>query len=187
MSEENQAQKRGKGGAKAVYILGFSTVFLAMAGTIVYLLVSRQTEQPETMQEQREELRDVVVTEDNVDDLIKQMEEEAKAYTPPGYYEVEMNFEWHFATGDAVSEDAYVGNPATNTNAVYFDLFLAEDEENPIYQSPVIPLGGSLKDIALDVPLEAGTHDCVLVYHLVDDDQNTLSTLRVSVTVIIEG
>lgn len=98
-----------------------------------------------------------------------------------------MNYEWHFATGDTVSEDAYVENLATNTNAVYFDLFLLEDEENAIYQSPVIPLGSSLENVLLDTLLEAGTYDCVAVYHLIDEDQNTLSTLRVTVTVIIEG
>lgn len=182
MSTENQTQKGKKGGAKAVGIILLAALFLVMAGTIIYLLMSRQPEEKE-----EEVRRSVVVTPDNVEEVINQLEQRAsEEFTAPGYYTLWMNYEWHFATGDAVSQDAYVENLATNTNPVYLDLFLVEDEENAIYQSPVIPLGSSLQNIALDTPLEAGTYDCVAIYHLVDDDQNTLSTLRVTVTVIIE-
>lgn len=181
MSTENQTQKGKKGGAKAVGIILLVVLFLAMAGVIAYLLMARQPEEKE------EERRGTVVTPDNVQEVLNEMEQRASEPVESGYYTVYMNYEWHFASGDAVSEDAYVENLATNTNAVYLDLFLAEDEENAIYQSPVIPLGSSLENIALDTPLEAGTYDCVAVYHLIDDDQNTLSTLRVTVTVIIEG
>ncbi|HBN55712.1 MAG TPA: hypothetical protein DD414_02965 [Lachnospiraceae bacterium] len=181
MSTVNQTQKEKKGGRKAVGIMILAAIFLVMAGTIIYLWMSRQPEEKE------KERRNVVVTPDNVQDVIAEMEQRAtEERVESGYYTVNMNYEWHFATGDAVSEDAYVENLETNTNAVYLDLFLLEDEENAIYQSPVIPLGSSLQNIALDTPLEAGTYDCVAVYHLVDDDQNTLSTLRVTVTVIVE-
>lgn len=182
MSMETQTQSKKKGGARTVGIIVLVGIFLAMAGMIIYLWSSRQPEEKE------EERRSVVVTPDNVQDVISQMEQRAtEEHVESGYYTVYMNYEWHFATGDAISEDAYVENLATNTNAVYLDLFLLEDEENAIYQSPVIPLGSSLQNIALDTILEPGTYDCVAVYHLVDDDQKTLSTLRVTVTVIIEG
>jgi hypothetical protein len=97
-----------------------------------------------------------------------------------------MTNTWHFATGDAISEDAFVENKEENTNDVYFDVFLADDEENPILQSPVIPRGAELDNISLDTPLGAGTYDCVMVYHLVDEEQNTVSTLRVGITIIVE-
>ena len=147
-----------------------------MTCVIVYLLMSRKPVEKER--------RNEVITPDNVQEMIQQMEEEE--YVAPGYYTVTMNYDWHFVTGDAVSSNAYVENALENTNAVYLDLFLAEDEENAIYKSPVIPVGSSLTDIALDTPLGAGTYDCVAVYHLVDDDQNTISTLRVTVTVTVE-
>lgn len=177
MNIGNQNQEEKKGGRKARSIVILVAIILVMAGIIVYLLMSRKPAE--------EERRNVVVTPDNIEEVIQQMEEEE--YVAPGYYTVTMNFDWHFATGDAVSSDAYVENAAENTNAVYLDLFLVEDEENAIYKSPVIPVGSSLRDIALDTPLSAGTYDCVAVYHLVDDDQKTISTLRVTVTVTIEG
>lgn len=182
MSTEDRTQSKRKGGAGTVGIVFLIAVVFVMAGIIAYLLVSHQSEGDEN------ERRNIVITPDNVQEVIEQMTQTApEELTAPGYYTVWMNYEWHFASGDAVSEDAYVENLAVNTNAVYFDVFLLEDEENAVYKSPLLPLGSRLRDIALDTPLEAGTYDCVAVYHLVDDDQNTLSTLRVTVTLIVEG
>lgn len=182
-ADSKKAKKKGKkGGAKAAGIILLAVVFLAMAGMIIYLLMSRQPEK-----EEESGLRGTIVTPSNVQDVIEEMDQKTpEESVAAGYYTVRMNYEWYFATGDAVSENAYVENLSVNTNAVYLDLFLEGDEENAIYKSPVIPLGSSLQDIALDTPLEAGTYPCVAVYHLVDDDQKTLSTLRVTVTVVVE-
>lgn len=176
MSTENPNQEK-KGGKKTLGIIILVCIIVVMACVIIYLLISRKPIEKER--------RNEVITPDNVEEMIQQMEEEE--YVAPGYYTVTMNYDWHFETGDAISSNAYVENALENTNAVYLDLFLAEDEEKAIYESPVIPVGSSLTDIALDTPLDAGTYDCVAVYHLVDDDQNTISTLRVTVTVIVEG
>ena len=183
MSTANQVQSEKKGGMKTVGIVILSAIIVVLAGVIIYLIIPRQ---PEPEEDEAEGPRGTVVTPNNVQEVIDQMDQKATEPVPAGYYTVMMNYEWRFATGDAVSENAYVENLAVNTNAVYLDLFLEEDEENAIYKSPVIPLGSSLKDIVLDTPLEAGTYPCVAVYHLVDDDQQTLSTLRVTVTVIVE-
>jgi hypothetical protein len=129
--------------------------------------------------------RSVLVTEDNVEELVGQMSEEE--FVRPGYYEASMTNEWHFSSNNAVSDDAYVANVANNTNDVYFDVVLRNDESQVLYESPVIPRGGVLDQIALDTSLEAGSYDCVLIYHLIDENQNTISTLRVGITIYIEG
>ena len=46
---------------------------------------------------------------------------------------------------------------------------------------------GRLEEIAFDEPLDEGAYDCVVIYHLIDEDQNTLSTLRIALKVIVEG
>jgi hypothetical protein len=120
-----------------------------------------------------------------VDEILSDMEN--AEVVEPGYYTATMTNDWHFATGNAVSEDAYVENVTENTNDVYFDVVLAEDEDNVIYKSPIIPRGSRLENIALDTDLDAGTYNCVLIYHLVDEEQNTVSTLRVTVTITVEG
>ena len=171
-----QSNSLGKGGVVAIVVsVAVVVVLLVM---IVVLLARKKEPEEEVVR------RNVVVTQENVDEVVDEML--AQEYVEPGYYSTSMSTTWHFATGDAVSEDAYVENKAKNTNDVFFDVFLASDEENPILQSPVIPRGARLDGIALDTPLDAGTHDCVMVYHLVDDEQNTISTLRIAFTIIVE-
>lgn len=168
--QQQQQKKKGKGG------LLVAIVIIALIGVIAYPLLSRKPEP-----EPEKERRGVLVTPENVESVL----EEAEAGVPSGYYTVTMNPTWHFANGE--SSDAVVVNVEENTNDVYFDVVLVDDEEKVIYSSPIIPRGGRLEAIELDETLDAGTYDCIVIYHLVDEEQNTLSTLRVSLQIIIEG
>ncbi|SCZ76068.1 hypothetical protein [Pseudobutyrivibrio xylanivorans] len=168
----DNTNSKGSNGLKIAIAVGV-VVIIALLGVVIFLLVGRGKEEPEK--------RNVVVTQDNVEEVVQEMANED--YIEPGYYEASMSTTWTFATGSDVSDDAYVANVEGNTNDVYFDVVLAEDEDQVIYKSPVIPRGGELKNIALDTPLEAGTYDCVCIYHLIDEEQNTISTLRVGITV----
>ena len=159
---------------KKLIIVGIAIIIILLA--IIAFLIFREKED--------ESKRNVVVNRDNVEEVTEDMINQK--YIEPGYYNVVMPMEWHFKTGDAVSEDAYVENVEENTNDVYFDVFLADDESESLLESPVIPRGSEMESIALDKPLEAGTHDCVMVYHLIDEEQNTLSTLRVGFKIIVE-
>ena len=98
----------GKKGGKTVGIAILIVVILALVGVIVYLLISRQPKE--------EEQRNVVITPDNVEEVLEQMTEQGQEPVPAGYYTVTMNYEWHFPAGDAVSTDAYVENITENTN-----------------------------------------------------------------------
>lgn len=173
-----------KGGKILVYV-GIVVIILLLV-VIIVLLLSRNSNTGK--EEVQEEKRSVVITEDNAADAIKEMVEAKDEEVTPetSYYSATMNYEWRFPTGDSPSSNAYVENNTDNSTPVYFDLFLAEDENEAIYNSPVIPVGSSLSGFSLSKKLDAGSYDCVCVYHLVDDEQNTLSTLRVKVTVIVE-
>ncbi len=176
MSEDTERNKQsGQRSKIAVFIIGIAVVIFLLIVVIVLLVQGQEKKEPK---------RNVVITPDNVEEAIEDMLNEE--FIEPGYYSASMTNVWHFTDGDAISEDAFVENREENTNDVYFDVFLAEDEETPILQSPVIPRGAELNNIALDTYLEAGTYDCVMVYHLIDDDQNTVSTLRVGITIIVE-
>ncbi len=170
---KRKQKKTRKGG----FVIGVAVVIIViLIGAIIYLLLSRNTE-PE------EKRRNVVVTPENVESVLEELDDAQEA----GYYTVTMNPTWHFETGKSVSYDAVVENVEKNTNDVYFDIVLEGDENNVLYKSPVIPRGGRLEEIALDKPLDAGTYNCVVIYHLVDGDQNTLSTLRVTLEIVVEG
>ena len=186
--EANGQTGGGKGNKTIVILLGVVIVLLVGVLGVFGAMLMKSNKQNAELQEQaseKQEKRSVVVSKDNAEEIVEQMAEQE--FIEPGYYEASMTNQWHFSTGDAVSEDAYIANVETNTNDVYFDVVLADDEEHVIYKSPVIPRGGVLDEIKLDEDLEPGTYNCVLIYHLVDDDQNTVSTLRVTVTIFIEG
>jgi hypothetical protein len=80
----------------------------------------------------------------------------------------------------------YVENVTDNETPVYFDLIVDETGET-VYSSPVLELGAKLEKIKLDTPLEKGDYSCTMVYHLVDENQNTLTTVNVGVTVVVEN
>jgi hypothetical protein len=174
----NQEQsKKGKGGLVVGIVIG-SVVIIALIGVIIYLLATRNAQA-------KDEPRNVVVTEENAERVLGEIREmDEKASVAPGYYTVTMNPTWHFKE-DGTS-DAVVKNVEANTNDVFFDIVLENDEEHVLYKSPVIPRGGELRDIVFEEKLEAGTYPCVVIYHLVDENQETLSTLRVALKIIVE-
>ena len=174
MAKEEKVMGKGT----RVAFIGGGTVIAALLVTVIVLLVKGNGVAKDEVK------RNVVVNSNNVEQVAEELIKEE--YVAPGYYSTQMSTTWHFATGDAVSEDAYVKNDAGNTNDVYFDVFLESNEDEPILQSPVIPRGSELNGISLEKQLDAGTYDCVMVYHLIDDEQNTVSTLRVAFTIIIE-
>lgn len=185
MASEVRKDKKRKEGKKKVVVLAVivAIVIAVLVGIIIYLL-GKKDKTEEVAEETR---RNVVVTPDNVDEVIQQMQDNSRNGVNQGYYTITQNSTWHFKSGKAISEDAYVENVAENTNAVYFDVVMADDNEHKVLESPVIPIGSHLENIALDEELSKGTYDCVIVYHLVDDNQNTISTVSVTVTIIIEN
>ena len=172
------SKQTGKG-TKIAFAIGGIVIIALLIMIIVLLIRGKEEKAGDDGQ-----LRNVLVTQENAEEVYEEMKE----LTPEdvAYYTVTQNGEWHFTKSDEASYDAYIENSSINTTPVYFDLFLAEDESEAIYESPVIPVGESLSQVTLNRELERGTHNCVVVYHLIDEEQNTLSTLRVTVKVTIE-
>lgn len=119
--------------------------------------------------------RGTVITQDNVSEV-------ANATVQDNYYMTSMSINWHF--NGLTSKDAYVENAPENTRTVYFDLYRTDNGEI-IYSSPYIPVGEKLNGLTLDKALDDGTYETILVYHLVDDDKNELSTLSVSLKIYV--
>ena len=178
-SQERISQKFSPGSeakSKKGIIIGIScTVVVLIALVALVLVVLKPTEQTET--------RNVVVTPDNVDEVLADMENKK---TQAGQYEVTMNTTWEFEKGDSASTNAYVGNSTSNTNDVYFDIVRSDTGET-IFKSPTIPVGSHLENITLDSPLEAGTHACVLTYHLLDESGEPISKLNISLEIVVNN
>lgn len=175
-SEERISQKLSIGEKKPKRNTTAIIVVVIIAIIILVVLILFLTRQFKTNR------RNVVVTPDNLEEILSETQNQAKA----GTYEVTMNTTWHFDKGDAASSDAYVENSTSNTNSVYFDIVLSETDET-IFTSPTLPVGSHLENITLDKALEKGKHDCVLTYHLLDDNGNATSKLNLKLTIQVNG
>lgn len=129
--------------------------------------------------------RDVVVTKENVDDILSQSETPVNK-DASNYVVTMTSTEWTFKDGSSTSADSYVQNSTMNSYPVYFDIVRSDTEET-IYSSPIIPVGSHLEDFKLDKDLDAGTYDCVMTYYQVDDDQKVLSHVNLALRIIIQN
>ena len=176
--------KTGGSATRAIVIVG-GLLIVALVGVIIALvmLLNRPaTQQEAPVVEQETVGRPMLVTEDNLDEVADEMTQDEPV--PSGYYEVTMNYEWHFPDGNSPSADAYVENSTANAHAVYFDVAM-QDSGFIVYQSPVIPVGSTLRDFKLDSYLPEGTYGAVCTYYLVDDNQNVLSSVNMGVSLVI--
>ncbi|MCR5100416.1 MAG: hypothetical protein K6B41_03570 [Butyrivibrio sp.] len=103
---------------------------------------------------------------------------------PEAYYTASMNYDWHFQDSASASTDAYVENDSSNQFTVYFDLFLDSDS-SLVYSSPYIPVGETLTGITLTESLDPGDYPATCTYHLVDENNEELSTVSVGLTLHI--
>lgn len=173
-----------EGKAQPVIIVG-ALIIVALVGVIVALVLNLNREPTVIVQEpEAPEQRQFVINDDTPDEVFQEIID--APVDSPEYYQVRMNLDWHFPDGASPSPDSYVENAETNSTNVYFDLVLADTEE-VIYASPVIPLGSHLNNVTLDKDLDPGQYDCVMIYHLLDNEQRTLSTLRVALTIYVDG
>jgi len=189
MSVQSNGEKQKKKKSMGLLIFFLILLITALAVTVVFLLRKNNTDKVENIitvsdEATPKEKRNVVVNKENVDELIEELSEDDRVQ--PGNYEVVMNTTWNFEDGSSASSNAYVENAETNTNDVYFDILLADTGEN-IFKSPVLPLGSHLEDIKLDKDLKKGTYNCIIVYSLIDEEQNVLSDLRVGLVINVKN
>ena len=167
MSDEMAKENKKKGGRIALIIC---IIVIAALCIIIYLLLNKD--------EDKKERRDVVVNEDNVEEILSDLGDSV----PPGSYQVTMNSTIYICFLELFT----VENAEANENAVYFDV-VRSDTDKTIYESPIIPVGKHLNNIKLDKKLSAGTYDCVMTYHLLDDEEESISTVRVNLEIVIEN
>ncbi|MCL2839584.1 MAG: hypothetical protein FWE05_02335 [Defluviitaleaceae bacterium] len=126
--------------------------------------------------------RGTVVTEENVEELLAQMNEPSIF----DHYRVRMNNNWVFNTATSPSTNMFVENHESNPGTVFFDVVLSDTDEL-VFSSPYIPLGGSLRNITLDTALPPGEYEAIVIYHLVDEYYEVQTTVSVGVTLSIQG
>jgi hypothetical protein len=178
MSENNNAQSNASGWNQKILLAAFGVIIVVLVGVVAVLLTRPTQDSAEAVATPQ---RAVLVTEDNIEEAISDLSQPVEV---PLSYRATMTTTWRFPDGASASQNAYVENSEANTTPVYFDLVLRDSGET-LLESPIIPIGASMRNIKLDKPLAAGTYPAVVVYHLVDDEQNTLTTVHMGVTLVI--
>ena len=164
-----------RSGSTKVLVIIFGIIIVVLAGVVVWLLSGKESK-----------VYNTVVTPDNIEEIVAQLGEDD--FTPMGSYEVIMNTDWTFEDGYSPSFDAYVKNAETNQSTVYFTIALANDPDTDIYESPLIPVGSYMEDISLEGAIkDAGVYNAILTYHLVDEDNEEISTVSVNITITIKN
>lgn len=177
MSKDKASQKISVSSQKTsnrrpVLLIIIATVVIVAGGVLLWSLFGNEKEP------------NVVVTPDNVEDMVAQIQDEDR--TPIGSFEVNMNTTWTFPNSHSASTDAYIANSVYNTNTVYFTIALSGSDED-IYTSPYIPVGSMMENITLNCNWPAGTYDTVLTYHLVNDEYADVSQVSVALEIIIQN
>jgi hypothetical protein len=193
MSEEKDGQNQSeqKKGGNKVLVIGGIVVILGLCTAVGVLAsnLSKAKEANEKLEAQQEEPekggRTVISSPEEAEQILQDFaaEDSTKA---PKYFTVTQNSDWEFPDGNSPSTNAYVENDKENETAIYFDLIVDATGET-VYSSPVLELGAFIENFALDTPLQKGEYECTVVYHLVDEDQNTLTTSNVGTKVIVQN
>lgn len=181
------AQSQGK--SNKILIIVFAVIVVILLGAVVVLAnnVKKAKEEADNLNKEPEK-RQTVVTEENAEVFVEELfsEDDTAQVSAPSTFDMVMTNPWNFADGESESRDAYVENAKENKTPIFFDVRIADTQET-IYESPVLPLGTHVDKIKLLKDLDPGTYDCELTYHLIDDEQNTLGTIDVVLTVIVEN
>lgn len=185
MPGEIMEQKQKNNKVLMIVCIVATIIIIALMGIIINLIHSENSVNGADSAGEKEK-RPVVIVEENVEEVVGQILNQTEPEGIPLQYQVTMNSTWEFENGQSESKNAYVGNSRDNETAVYFDVE-RNDTHETIYQSPVIPVGKDLSGITLDKDLDAGNYECTLIYHLIDDEQNTLTTVNMWLMIKVEN
>lgn len=173
MSVKKDGKARKKHNKKLILLIAVLVIIiLALAGVLLFILF-RPKAKPD-----KGDVRPMIVNEDNADDIIGELEQDSM----DTMYNCRMSNSWTFKNGKAKSEDAYVANTDYNHYTVYFEVQL-DDTEEIVYTSSYIPVGSEINGLTLDKPLAAGEYPATVIYHLMNDDDEEVSSVGFTINI----
>lgn len=174
MSEQG---KSAEGKRRGIIIAVFVILIAALAVCIVLLLKREPVEES-----QNETLERGFVDEENTDEIMDNMAEKVAE----GMFECRMSTSWVFEDGESESPNAYVANVESNLHTLYFDVYDSTTNEK-LYSSPMLPVGTEMKGLTLEKVLPKGEYDAVVMYTLVDEDYEEVSTVGFHITITVNN
>lgn len=147
-------EKKSKKKALMIVLIILLLIIIAALGIAVYALLHK----PEEPKPERA-VSEGLVVDGNIDEKASNAR-----------FTTDMNMIWTFPSGSAVSNNAVIGNSASNEYECYFEVYLDDEEQTLLYSSPVLPRGKRLEELKLDQVLPDGTYDAICTYHILDDE-----------------
>lgn len=120
------------------------------------------------------------VNEEAAGDIMEEMTEKVAE----GMFECKMTTSWVFKDADSVSPNAYVANVESNLHTIYFDVYLDGTDEL-VYSSPLLPVGTEFQEVKLEKKLPAGEYNAVVMYTLVDENYEEVSSAGFRITISV--
>lgn len=182
MSNQKETAGRDRRNIIVMIIIAF-VILIAALVTCIVLLLTKQKEEPVQVSEgpARSTVLDRgVVDKDNAGDIMDEINEKVSK----GMFECKMTTAWTFDDGKSESPNAYVANVENNLYTLYFDVY-EETTNELLYSSPMLPVGTELKNFKLDKELPAGEYDAVVMYTMVDENQEEVSSVGFKVTITV--
>ena len=162
-----------------VVIIVLSIIIVFLLCFVVYFLFFNKNNKTEKENKTTENVRPMIVQDSSdAEDIIKKFNEDSK----DTMYNCRMTSTWTFKNGKAKSEDAYVANTDFNHYPVYFEVQL-NDTQEIIYTSSLIPVGYEVNGLTLEKDLPAGDYPATVVYHLMNDDNQEVSSVGFTITI----
>lgn len=121
------------------------------------------------------------VDESNANAIMSELSEKVEE----GMFECMMSTTWTFEDAASASPNSYVANVESNQYAIIFDVY--EEQTNELlYSSPILPVGSEIRGIKLDKKLSAGDYNAVVMYTLVNEDYEEVSTAGFRITISVK-
>lgn len=147
---------------------------LIIIGLVVFFLFNRKKGEEKVTD------KPTLITEENAGQVIGDMEDDSA----DTMFNCRMTYNWSF--DGKKSKDAYVANTDYNHYPIYFEV-RDDDSQKIIYTSATIPVGSEVNGITLDKKLSLGSHPATVIYHLVDEDGNEVSSTAFTITIQVVG
>lgn len=169
---ENQKKTADKK-RRTITIIAFVVLCIALTVCVILLLQSR---------EEKKELDRGFVDESNTDTVMDEMGDKVAE----GMFECSMSTTWVFEDGKSESPNARVANVENNLHTLYFDVYDTSTNEL-LYSSPMLPVGTEINNIKLEKELSKGEYDAVVMYTLVDENDEEVSTVGFNITITVNN
>lgn len=165
-------EKNLKGKILIIVLVAVLVVIIGVLGIVVYNLVNKPD--------------DGIRQDRRISEGLAVGHEETNQKASEARFTTDMNMVWTFPSGSTISDNAIIGNSASNLYECYFEVYLDDEEQTLLYSSPVLPVGTRLDQLELDQALPDGDYDAICTFHLLDDEdqEKELSTVSFAVSLL---